>query len=386
MSSSQYIEYSVLLCIWTLFLYLFILIILSKNKRVVFSNTNYRVNTFVFWLFLLFCTTCFLDGDNFHYTQWVKNANTKGIIDPFSSAEPFYQYISFFINENYFLFRLIVWGGALLLFSATAKRIDINPRLALYLLFMLFLVTFTFSRMTLAVVAYFYGLSFLIKPGARNTILKILLGIVIIIIAREFHRSANVLLALTPLLLIPNVKNKKIKLIMIICSAIVVYFASYVIIQDMGELVQLTGDDSVVDKYNKYAIKDVETLGLGASIYFGFRHIILWGVTIVCYINNQNNKESFVSYNLYKFSFSLLLFALVLRTIPDTLLEFAKRLDDMATIPVTLLLGYSLSHYNLPINKCNLFVRIGVLANLYKIVYYLYLLLLGQGISLRLMQ
>ena len=82
----------------------------------------------------------------------------------------------------------------------------------------------------------------------------------------------------------------------------------------------------------------------------------------------------------------MLLFALIFRTIPDSLPELAKRIDEMATIPVTLLLGYSVTHYNFPMRKCNYLVRIGLVSNLYKIVYYLYLLSMGQGISHRLME
>lgn len=385
MSGLQYIEYSVYLCIWTLIIYLLIVNRLTKSRYYIFNTADDRIRTTIFWLSLLFCTTCFCDGDNFHYTQWIKNANTKGDIDPFSSAEPFYQYLSYVIDESFFLFRLVVWGGSLLFFSVTARRLEIKPSIAQYLLYTLFLVTFSTSRMTLAMVMYFFGLSFLIRPGEKKTIYKIILGLVIIVLSRELHRSVNALLALTPIIFIPNIKNNKIKMVTVVGVSIVTYFATYFIAQNMGELLLLTGDESVVDKYNKYAIKDVEAKGLGAGIFFGLRYFILWGVTIMCYIHNQKHKESLVSYNLFKFSFLMLLFALIFRTIPDSLPELAKRIDEMATIPVTLLLGYSVTHYNFPMRKCNYLVRIGLVSNLYKIVYYLYLLSMGQGISHRLM-
>lgn len=385
MNIAFYVSNAIFLGFCTLLLYL---IIISINKwqlsNICQTCESNRMRRRVFGCLWLFGTCSFCDGDNFHYIKWIENANTRGIPDIYNSAEIIYQYFSYFTNESFILFRMFVWGGATSILSLTAKRLELSPRKVLLLIISLFIVTFCYARVTLAIVLYFYGFSYLIKPIHRRNILSCVVGLLIIYISSLFHRSAYLLIASTLILVVPKLGKGYRGWFMLTIYIVTAYIIVFYILNHFVEYIQIIGDMSVVDKYNKYAEKEVSIQGVGAGIYYFLQFVILWGATIACFINNRKYKESWVSYNLFKMSVALLLGSFIFRIIPDLIGGMAYRIQEMAMIPVTLYLCYSLTYYRFSYKKARALIIIGVISNIYKISYYFYLLMLGTGISQRL--
>ena len=169
-------------------LYLFILLKYWNFRRIKSDNGDSKM---LFLLVCLFAVCSFYNGDYFHYEQVVRN------VLPFSERfglEDFYGYLINFTHHNYLLFRIVVWGGALLLVVFIAKLYDASIYGVIYFLFALYMSTFDYSRASLGMAVYFMGLS--VFTNKTNVILK-LLGLVVIVSSYFFHRSIAILIVLT---------------------------------------------------------------------------------------------------------------------------------------------------------------------------------------------
>lgn len=113
--------------------------------------------------------------------------------------DPAYYYIAQISGSSYILFRFFIWGSALLFFKKTCKRFQLSSNLAIYVLVVLYLLTFSYPRAILAMSIYFYGLSYIVKPTRLPRTINFLVGFGIIISSYVFHRSLLPLICLSPL-------------------------------------------------------------------------------------------------------------------------------------------------------------------------------------------
>jgi hypothetical protein len=191
-------------------LILFILYVVAYRNFVSFHKDK-NSSFFVWLLFLIFCLFSFWSGDWFHYREIVERIGANEIdflsIRSDSNLEIPYYYIINVVGQWYILFRLIVWGGGLVIVYLTGKRLMLN-REALGLSFSVFaLVMFCYARVSLAMAIGFWGLSFFAQPIKRKKYLSYVLGATIIFFAIQFHKSALFLLVVSILSLFPIRKN-----------------------------------------------------------------------------------------------------------------------------------------------------------------------------------
>lgn len=168
------------------------------------------------WILVIFyCLFAFQNSDYFTY------------LDMFGSftldfRDPFYYFVQEASFGSYIVFRLLIWGNALLLVFCTAKRFHIRKNVFIFVFSILFLLTFSYARASLAMAFYFFGLSFLLVP-LKNRIVTYFTAIVLFMLSYFAHRSLLPIVLLTPLAFIPfNKKNVLILLALIPIGALVV--------------------------------------------------------------------------------------------------------------------------------------------------------------------
>lgn len=133
--------------------------------------------------------------------------------------DPLYYYIKVISLDSYYIWRTIVWGGALLLFYKTCKRLKLSANIVLCIFAVFFLMTFSYARASLSMASYFYGLSFFVcKPK------KYLLGLIFIAFSYFAHRSALPLIIFTPFAFVNF--NKKIIVFLLSCLPICFFVVS----------------------------------------------------------------------------------------------------------------------------------------------------------------
>ena len=182
--------------------YIFNFILMNVIFLFAYAYRNRNQSKPITWcLILIFLLFAYWDTDYFSFRHIFYTS-----LEDF--RDPLYYYLSQISFDSYTIFRLIIWGSALLLFKKTSDRYGISPNIAAFVFSIFFLLTFSYARVSLGMAMYFYGLSFLIKPHPTNRFWGFVWGLTFVCCSYFGHRSLLVLIALTPLALLQlNRKN-----------------------------------------------------------------------------------------------------------------------------------------------------------------------------------
>ncbi len=168
--------------------------------------------------FMLFCSFILLmtniyESDYFSYARMIQEYK----FSPFSHnhGEPIYGYIAWVVDRNYFLFRAIVWGGALYLLLKVFDVFRLNRYLGFYLMFSMYFTTHFISRAAFAYALYFIGFGFLFRNGRGLTLPQRFFAIGLILLSVVFHKSSFFLVLITPLVFLPINKRTIIAILLI---------------------------------------------------------------------------------------------------------------------------------------------------------------------------
>lgn len=232
-------------------------IILNKSNRFPYK-LNSRSRFIGILLILVFCVYNYIDGDYFHYkTMYIDASHGYQY-----HLEDVYFWIIDNIASTYTLFRLIVWGVALLLVLATYKRISEKPDISLFYFFICFIPWFAYARASLAMAMILFGMSLIIKPLKRGKIISFALGFTIIGCAWFFHSSAVVgIVAAVASLFLMNGKRSTI-IMLIVISPILLILLRYAV--DSFMTMDLTSEDMITSQK-----RDNYLLGGGGGSLFG---------------------------------------------------------------------------------------------------------------------
>lgn len=233
-------------------------IILNKSSRSPYK-LNPRSRFIGILLILVFCVYNYIDGDYFHYKTMY--------IDAIHGLQYHMESVYFWIIDNiaktYTLFRLIVWGGALMLLLATYKRIAEKPDLCLYYFFICFIPWFAYARASLAMAMILFGMSFIIKPLKRGKIISYALGFTVMGCAWFFHGSAIVgIVAAVASLFLMNGKRSTI-IMLIVISPILLLLLRYAV--DSFMTMDLSTEDMITSQKRDNYLQG----GGGRSLFSG---------------------------------------------------------------------------------------------------------------------
>ena len=258
------------LIIFCIVFYSFILFVTSKK----ISKDNNVLRDFI--LLCLFCIFSFQDTDWFHYVEIFKSYSTPetfvisydflfGKTD-YSHMEKIYSYLAYCSFDNYLLFRLIIWGSALVLFFLTCKNLGVKLSYVLYYFVPLFLLLFCYGRVSLAFSMAFYGYSLLVKNFDRkfykktlitkkksfvSLVLSTITGVFFIIASLLFHKSVGILLPVFAISIIPLTKKTMLVYIILFVSIIVVVKIIQVYLTLFDQLESLTISSGEYELDNK---------------------------------------------------------------------------------------------------------------------------------------
>ena len=309
-------------------------------------------NQIVFALFLCLLFYLFPMGgtDFYNYKEWVETTGYKDISSIpqyYLHFEKPYYYIINIVNNNYFLFRLVVWGGSLFLYWQTAKRLKIDKSTFAFYLCICIVQLTAVSRVCLAFAIAFYGFSFLAQPIIRkgSNLFSFILGSSIILLSLFFHRSAIFLLAILPLSLF-NFNKKTIWLFALAIPTIIVmaYTQLFDVIFNFAQT-----DNSLLDSETALYYLDsdkIRVFGWGQRIEFSMKygsHIAMVILIVKSILKNSfkvwpKHVQKFANATLY---ITVLASALLLAPGATTYKTF-ERLIDFSYVPQSFLLAYLL--------------------------------------------
>lgn len=322
---------------------------------------------FVSFVGFFFITNC-MNGDFFHTMGKVHAFQNTDLY--FFNGEPIYREITKFVNNNYLLFRSIVWGGAFVFFCITTRRMRIPLFLAVSTLCISYSIIFCYARVTAAMAVYFFGISFFCSPY-KYKLVGYIIGLSLIYFSWQFHTSALIMILMTFVIFLP-VKKWSIVAVVLVTPIIASYLKDYFFLFAMDE----DTDEFMSNKLLNYSEREVVT-GFVRQITNLLTYASIYVPLYFCYklifSKNEILKKDHSVIFLFKVSFGLAYAATTFLFFGETFYTFFYRILNMTMIPISLLLSKLYADRKLS-NRLFLYcIIIGMVSQLVQYSYMIYL-------------
>ena len=288
-----------------------------------------------FWGFLMVihCT----NGDFFHLMETIKSFDFS--IGAYHAQEKIYTDITYLVNRNYFLFRLIVFGGAFAAMLKFFKNEGINIYLGIWVYLVCYSILFAYARATLGMAIYFFGFSYLIAEN--KNVLSRVIGLLLIISSYQFHSSIIILIAITPFVFIPF--NKRIVYIVLCCMPFIIIAVRILFSSVLNDAAML--DDEMIQRRLEYyadSMSDVGTMREKVVKYIQYTSLYLPFVVSLYYVMKKHAFD-LIGKNqkrLFRYLFWLFIIVTALSWLNVEPNVFFYRVLFMTMIPSTAVLVY----------------------------------------------
>ena len=297
---------------------------------------------------LLFALTSFVGADFFYYYDNMVEYKNQAFGDQEGGLEAFYQYLIYYTNGNYFLFRLVVWGGSLALIIAAARKFGANIYHTLFAILAGFIVTYSYARATLAMSVFFMGVVTICSSvDSKKKFLQIIIGIAVLASSIYFHRSMLPMMAVAVLwLLMPWKKTlSKYSLWLFPIAVFIFSIVLKVAFEEMLTIASVVDDESgTLDKAEFYSEQQAVESNVNGYIRLIFHYsafylpmLILSGV----FRSNETlHKVGKRGIWLYQLTFLIFAFATSMLFLNLDNSVFFDRYLYMTFIPLSILIAY----------------------------------------------
>lgn len=319
--------------------YIFNFVLMNLIFVVAYVNRKKKLPEFITWLLLIvFVLYAFWDTDYFSFRH-IFYTSLEGFRDPL------YYYLSILSFKSYTIFRLLIWGTALLLFYKTSRRFNLPSNYTAFIFAIFFLLTFSYARVSLGMALYFYGLSFVIKPSTYYRVESKVWGLLFICLSYLGHRSLVALILLTPLSLL-KLDRQNFKQIAVFGTIIGIVTARLISGLMTGDISLGENMGAVGEAADKYANITVEmTYNWKFSL---MRNLRFFSIYIACaYIvwkTIYSDSSKYISIYIKKlstFCIGLLIFSVSFLTVPSWGADIISyRYLYMLGIPLCLIITY----------------------------------------------
>lgn len=249
---------------------------------------------FTLFMWFVFDIISFWGSDWFHlYVKYDEIMQGSQIV------EDVYNWIAYKLApNNYFLFRIIIWGAAQFILWDTFKRLSISSHLVLALFVSVWMIWFSYGRVSLAMALAFWGLTIYHKSSKISIVLKII-GICAIAVSFYFHKSAIFLIIVSLLTILTRKANRAVYII----SLLALPFVAYMLSEGFTDTIMMTMTDRTED-LDEYLVKaqhymESEEKGYGIGPLLGqileklpYYLIIALGMKVIFYESKNTSNEN----------------------------------------------------------------------------------------------
>lgn len=292
---------------------------------------------------LIFCLYNKTEGDYFHYQDFIEEINSSRVKE--SMFEAPYMFLISILGNNYFMFRLIVWGSALFLFREILKVIKLENNLSVSIFILFALIAFAYGRVALALSIFYLGAVYYYQGKQSRQYTKEFWGILLIMCSLLFHKSIILLIIL--FLLLSFFKLNKIRMLLIICLIPVFIL---IINTFLSEIFSVQTSMYQINRGIYYLSNKKESLGpaMIISIFLNYIPIlILMFVMAKEFYNVRSDAMPLCIKKMYEIAFILIWLSLVLLFVNSGGRYLFTRIKEMALIPFSIILSYYLINFNL---------------------------------------
>lgn len=319
---------------WGLYMVVFVY---AVWKTLVFPQKNKRrveVSSLIVLYFATYAVFYCVNPDYFRYRDWL---NFPFLMD--FHKEQVYAILIMFCRSLPFdypfeVFRLIVWGGGLLLVLYTSRmyRSILMPGLTVLFLFAFFSGTFCYARASLAMAVFFIGVS--IHLWKKSPWAKILGG-GLAICSYFFHHEMIIGIAALPALLLPFEKKKSLYFSFILL-AIIIAGLTY-INSNLALMESIFGADELAEKMEELNDQEQGAFRMSTFVKYANFFYPFFLITTILY---RNKKLSKPIAGIYRITFSLIIVTMAFFIVSGSRSTYTYRVMYITIIPLSILITY----------------------------------------------
>lgn len=346
--------------------------VLFKNYALSLKLSKFKDKTqwiIMFTSILVLSVTCFVAGDFYNYMDWIYDYKYGG----HNHGEPIYETIIRILDKNYLIFRILIWGGGLLLIKNACDRLKIDKVSAIFILFAVYYMVFSYARASFAMAMYFWGLSFLICE--RRTRNRLILGIFGILLSYTFHHTMLLCILITPLSMVP-LRKRTITYLVVLCP-IICYIIGIIFADVFSQLPMMIEDEYISNKLTAVGNRADEASnwkGMMSNAFNYARFLLPTYIALrLVYFKNVYQNSIPVSINVLSIvSFYLILIAVSTLLIGlDNNLLYA-RISYMTHIPLSLIMAKLYQDGKISKRKMSALIVFLFVCSMYRLLYAVY--------------
>ncbi len=360
-------------CLLSSLLFLMLNICSIKREQSLLSN---NVSVWIHILILLFCAFAFWNTDYYHYRETLDTINSHySYDDQYTHIENIYMWIYDMCGRYYTLFRVVVWGVAYLFFILAAKKLEICNNLTFLLFTIIFLLTFSYARVSLGMASFFLACIILLQK--QNWFSNIIIAALLCVLSYFSHKSMIALLCLLPFSLIKY--NKWVwLLVMAIVFVVVNKFSDQITVLLFGSVDYM---DEANDLYETFASASnyseahlYQRVGMGELVQNMLQYSSIF-VPLIMMLNKNiyNYLQSKVQYRvLYNAALLIVIVGVSLGILVSFSSPMCYRYLYMAYIPIVLLVSLLFKEKLVSTKQLYVILILGSLSAWYRIFYVVY--------------
>ena len=312
------------------------------------------------WLILLYFIlyTVFYCGnpDYFRYREWIWGRSLEywGKEEVYVNLVLFCRWLG--VDYPFEVFRLIVWGGAVLLAFSTLRmgRGLLRPRMTLVMLFVFYANTFSYARASLAMGVYFLGIGlYLCRKGS---LMKVL-GLVLAMSSYYLHNEMIIGIVVLPCLFF-GLERKRfsyLSLVFIGLMALAIWYVG----SNLHFLDSMFDGDEMSSKIEHLNEKEQRRFRMSTltsylcylyPFYLAMRR--LW----------KGGGPRLIT-GMYRVSYGIVIVSVAFMLVMGARSVYAYRVLYMGMIPLSLMMGYFYCNGCLKKREWVLMMILGLLAN-----------------------
>ena len=271
-----------------------------------FTTKNYLVNTstatpVVLFIIILILIIVSATGDYWSYRLWYDTGREN------LHFEPIWNTIRSIIPWGFNIFRLILWGGGLILFTIMCKwnKTDLILSYSLFILFYTFYYCYARATVAYMLLLFAYYLVVRLKENHyRRWPLSLLLAILCVWIGLQMHRSMLILLMILAFSLFVKPRKQTFIVLLLLFPIISLIFNTILYPYFMFSVVD-EEQTILMDRYLR------DKRGFNEFIKHLFRHLpilLLFFVSLINILKKKSvsptvKKIAFCAFNIVYFSF-----------------------------------------------------------------------------------
>lgn len=337
---------------------------------------NYNKRHFVVILILLFVLFSFWGPDWFHYRDGYMNLRSGEV----GHMEDIYGWIAKYLSFNYISFRLVIWGSALYLLNAAIKKLPIKYDIALFLFGSIWLIWFSYARVSLAMSCVFLSLILFLDSNKNKK--NLFTSIILLVISVFFHKTAMFGIFCIVVAYSVNRLSKYVTLLLFTIAFLYLYLN---INSFLNDFVSLSVDHEDGGFSNNIAVgqyylsnDQIRNVGIGERIAKFLEHCSYY-MTLACciqFIRKNKREKTPLLINIF---ISLLIIIVCLSSI--FALDFGLhtsvlfiRFIRFAMIPGIIVMAYFVEQGSIP-KLTRLTIGISLISTFYALAYAFYCLI-----------